>query len=108
MKRKIQDIVGVGKLYINNEYVATVKYNLTIEEEFISSKSLQGTELIPGMQIIVAHFSVVDGERDLISSDIYVLTLEDGRQWQCVIPSGNLNDGIYTAQSSGNKGIITN
>ena len=106
VKRKIEDITGIGKLYKNEEYIATVNYILTIEEEILNSKSLQGIEPIPGQKIITAHFIVVDGERDLVDPEVFTLTLQDGRQWRCIIPNGDFITGTYKAVSSGGAGII--
>jgi hypothetical protein len=107
MKRKVENIEGIGKLYVNEKYISTVAYQLTVEEELISSKSIQGTEFLPGQQTISAQFNWIEGERDLIGPEIYTLTLQDGRQWQCLVPKGDFLAGRYKAVSSGGNGLTS-
>lgn len=107
-QRIIEKIIGSGKVYLGDEYLTDVKYNLVVKQEMIVSRSFSGTQEIPGMKDIEGTISILGNPCNLVGNSIKTLNLQDGREWKFIASSGNPVSGIYRVINASGEGLIDN
>lgn len=74
--RPLENPIGRGVVYKNDEEIAKVSYELIIKQEV--NVMDDGTEF-DGLKDLHGEISVVDGRKNLLDMDKMTLHLEDGR-----------------------------
>lgn len=104
MYKKQREIVetmqGQGKLYDEyNEFVATVMYDIKVEQNVIISD----TQKTPGLKTVSGRIEIQEGEKDLITEDWGNLTLrlDNDRTLTFFIKHGDPYSGAYQILGSG-------
>lgn len=92
----------------NGEEVAKVFYNLQVGQEFLIARDAGGSEEIPGLRNISGQVTVIEGERDLMTSEeTWTLHLSDGRYLKFFASRGNPVSGTYQISPASGEGLVS-
>ena len=70
---------------LKGEEIATVRYDLTVTQDFIITPYMGGSAQAPGMRDARGTALHIDGKRISMSQDTYTLVLEDGREVDFIV-----------------------
>ena len=88
---------GTGKVYKEEDWLADVRYSLTVKQEILVIESESGTEELPGLISTQGRIEILSGERDLVVTNHgpYVLQLGNGRTWDFQAAPWDPKSGTY-------------
>ncbi len=104
--RTVETLTGIGRVFREDAWLATVDYSITVQQEMIVSKSLSGSQELPGLQEIRGVLRVLEGKANLADGSPLVLHLSDGREWEFFATRGNPISGEYLAVNRNPQGFI--
>ncbi len=84
-KKRIGTYVGAGAVFSDERKIATVNYALAEFQNIIRTRTLGGTDEIPGLTDVQGTITVQDGETNLLEMDDLVLETEDGKRMAFVV-----------------------
>ncbi len=103
--KTLETLKGIGAVYREDKWIASVNYSITITQEIIISRSVSGSQELPGVQEITGVLAVLEGESNLTDGTPMILHLVDGRQWEFFATRGNPVSGEYLAVNRNPQGI---
>jgi hypothetical protein len=92
-KQPVRRLKGQGEVYLGENRLAAVDYDLRIERELVFVRSYTNIRNLP----IQGEITVVEGERDLYfnSRGPFTLHLEDDRKWEFHVEHGTPTSPTY-------------
>ena len=101
----IERLSGNGQVFRDEQKIAEVNYVIEITQEYLTISSLEGESEVEERKRIDGQITVVEGERNLTSGEIFSLKLEDGRKWNFVATSGDPVTRTYSAVNASGGGL---
>ncbi|OGO19969.1 MAG: hypothetical protein A2Z15_06485 [Chloroflexi bacterium RBG_16_50_11] len=96
------NIQGTGNVYEGNQKRAKVRYDLSIEQEYLIAEDFGGSEVTKGGQSGSGIINVLEGKIELLNTgNILTLHMDDGRKQEFVITDGDVNTGRFCIMLSG-------
>lgn len=100
--RRVQNVRGSGQVFHGEVYLASVTYELRVEQQYRRLHTAGATEIeLPGDSETSGLVAVVTGQRDLIGKDPLLLSLTDGRRCRITDLRGDPISGVYTVAGPG-------